>query len=277
MVKSRCWFGSFGFVYFIRGRWVHLRSFRRALGVVGFLQVRLIHFGSALNVVGFLRVRLVHSSLTWGSLGSFGFILSRPGDCWVHSGAPCETLCSFAFAWFIRADAGCRLAHSVEPCDLFGFVRTRPWGLSVHFRSFGAIGRALGVVGFIRVGLVHSGAPSVSLGSYGFIRSCAGGYWVHSDSFARSMWVVGFIHVRMAKSGVRRGRFVHSGTPWSIWLQSGSFGLFGGTLSVIGFICVRLVHSVTFWCSFGPFGRALGGDEFIGVCLVHSCSGTPRG
>ena len=71
--------------------------------------------------------------------------------------------------------------------------------------SFGSFGRTLGVVGLIRVRIVHSGVPWGSLGSFGFvwfirahpgcdrvhlrsfgsfgfvwfIRACTGGGWAH--------------------------------------------------------------------------------------------------
>ena len=93
-----------------------------------------------------------------------------------------------------------------------GFILARPGGRRVHSGSLGAFGRAIAVVGIIRVGLVHAGAPwgrwvhSGWLGSFGcalvalsasfvdvgFIPARPGGHRIHSDSsgsFGRALGV----------------------------------------------------------------------------------------
>ena len=119
--------GSFRFFSFFRagpvGRRVHFRSFRE--------------FERAPAAVGFIRIGFVHSESRRPS-GSFrrspvvGFIR----DCLVHLDAPRLSSGSFGYVWFIRAPPAGRRDHSV---------------------SLGSFVRALGVVQFIRVGLVYSG------------------------------------------------------------------------------------------------------------------------
>ena len=159
--------GSFGFVWFVRvrtwGRWSS-----SGWGVVVFLCVCLVQTSAT-------RVHLDHSGALWWSLGSFvvnwgsfgsfrrvlgvvGFIWARSGGRWVHShsfghvqghsGVPWELLDSFGFVWFIQA------------CS---------WGRWVHLSSFVSFGHAFGVVEFLRVRLLHSAAPKVSVGAFVFV------------------------------------------------------------------------------------------------------------
>ena len=79
---------------------------------------------------------------------------------------------------------------------MFGSFVAGPDGRRVHSRSFGSFVCAQGVVEFILVRFVHSGAPRGRRG--------------HSRSFGRTPGVVEFI----------RGRYVLSGAP------SGSSGSF---------------------------------------------------
>ena len=95
--------------------------------------------------------------------------------------------------------------------------------------------RVLSVVGFIRVRRVHSAAPCMSLGSFGFIGSIQ----------------------------MRSGRGV------------GSLGMFGRAQLFVGFIRVDLIHSYAsslFSVSFGfvGFERTLGVVGLIRVCSVLS-------
>ena len=140
------WSGSFGFVGFIRSR------------PVGFLRAcprgRLV-----------ISVRWVHPSAVWG--------------CLVHSGAPWGSSGSTAFVWFIRVG---RRIHSGVPrwssgsFRLVGLVRALPGCRRVLSCSLGSLRRALGVVGFIRVGWVHSGAQwGTSDSVVRFIRARHGG------------------------------------------------------------------------------------------------------
>ena len=139
-----CSFGSFGHapgvVGFIRARsgrrWVHLNA---TLVFIPFLGVHLRSIGTfarAPDVVEFIRVSLVHSGAPRGSSGSFGH---APWGGRVHWG----------------------LVHSRS----FGRA---PESQRVHSCSFRSFRRAPGVVGLIRVRLVHSGVPKWSPGSYVF-------------------------------------------------------------------------------------------------------------
>ena len=128
----------------------------RSSVVVGFTRVRpgghWVHPGylrslrCALVIVGFIWGRLVQSSSPWGSLGSSGFV------------------------WFTRERPGGRWVHAC--C----------W---VHPRSFGSLGCAVRVVGFIWCRWVHMGARLESMGSSGivmFTRVIRGGRCVHPVS-----------------------------------------------------------------------------------------------
>ena len=94
--------------------------------------------------VGFISVRSAHSCAPWGSLGSFGCALRVVGFIGFHLGEARGWSCSF---WCV------------------GFVRAHPGGRRVHFGSLCSFERVLGVVRFIRVRCVRSGAPWGSLGS----------------------------------------------------------------------------------------------------------------
>ena len=142
------------------------------------------------------------------------------------------------------------------------YLGTR-WGSLV---SFGSIGRALVVVGFIQVRLVHSGAPLGSLGSYAFVsfkRAQPGSRWVHSGSlgsFRRSLVVIGFICIRLVNWGSFGSFRRVPGVVGLIRVHSHSFRSFGRVQGLVLFIWVRLwIHSV----SFGSLRRALGVDGFI--------------
>ena len=102
-------------------------------------------------------------------------------------------------------------------------------GRRVHPGSLGELGCALGVVVFIRVRLVHWGAPWGWSGSSGVAGFIGVRRPVHPCSLERDMGLVGFI----------QGRRVHWGASW------GSLGSYG----VAGFINVRtegrLFHQVS--------------------------------
>ena len=176
--------GSFGLVGFIlvrpsRGRdcLVSSGSFGRALGdvvFIGFIRAhRGVHsgslglFGSALAIVvfiwlvGFIRARCggrcvhsgvppwMHSISPWGSSGSCGFFLARPG---VHLGS---------LGLFRRA-----LGVVLFNLGVIGFIRSRPGGGRVYFSSLGLFGRALGDVIFIRASPSGRWVHWCSLGSF---------------------------------------------------------------------------------------------------------------
>ena len=125
---------------------------------------------------------------------------------------------------------------------------------------WGPFERALGVVWFIRVRWVHSGA----LGDARFIWAHSGAAWGSLCSFEHVLEVVGFIQVRSrACCGVSCDGCVHSCVPWE-WL---------GSLWFDGFIPARpvgrWVHSSAPWLSLGSF-RFVG--YFRARCGV-SCDG----
>ena len=134
--------------------------------------------------------------------------------------------------------------------------------------------RGLGVVGFMWVCLVHSGARS--LGSFGravgvvlFILACSWGRRFDSGSL-RSLRYVGFIRAWLAGGGVHfsslgsfegvlvvveirtwvfgfiLARRVVIGFVWTLsrdrWFHSGLLGSFVRALGVVGFIWGRWVH-----------------------------------
>ena len=147
------------------------------------------------------------------------------------------------------ANIGCRVhstTHSVQVRRVrsvapWGFVRVRPGGRRIHSGSFDSFLRAKWVVWLIsaRSGdrCVHSGAPLLSSGSFGFvgfIRSRPGGRRAHSvslGSFKRALGVVRYIRVHSGSFervvgvvGFIRVRWVHSGAPLG---SSGLFELIG--------------------------------------------------
>ena len=133
-VHSRAPCGSFGIVWFIDSR----PGVRRVLsGAFG-------PFPCALRVVWIVRVPLLHFRAPWGSSGSFGCV--RP----IPERLKCRRV---------------RLAHSRTPSGSsgsFGCVRSipmRPGSRRVRSCAFGPFSCALGVVGFVRVRLVHSRSP----------------------------------------------------------------------------------------------------------------------
>ena len=135
-------------------------------------------FLCALGVVGIIRVRSVHSLAHWGSSCSFWCVRSIPAKF------RCRSVRSGAFAPFPRVVVVVgfsAVAFCPFPCavGLVVLVRVRsvhfcaPWGSSGSFGSIPArhgcrrvrsdalapVIRALGVVGFLWVRLVHSRAP----------------------------------------------------------------------------------------------------------------------
>ena len=161
------------------------------LGVVGFIRGRGVHSGWLCvslvlsGVVGFIRGLWVHSGSHWGSFVSSGIVGWRNGDRlvyprsldtpgfvirWVHPGS----FGSHALPWV-----------SLGSLVLVGFTRVRSADLWVHPETLSSFGCALGVIGFIRGGWVHSGKPWESLGSsgvVGFTRVRPGVRCVHLES-----------------------------------------------------------------------------------------------
>ena len=124
---------------------------------------------------------------------------------------------------------------------VFSLIRARPVCPRLHSSSFDSPRRAPGIVGFIRVLSVHSGAPRVSSGR---ARS-SGAPRGSSSSFA-------FVSFVLARPG---GRLFHSrsfSAPTE--LSSGMFGSFEHATWVVGFIPVCLVHLGAPRCSSSLFG-----------------------
>ena len=141
----------------------------------------------------------------------------------------------------------CLLGRTLLVVGFVEFIRALPGGRRVHPCSLGSLGRALEVVGFIRVRNVHYGAPWGSLGSFG---------------------LVGFIQARH-----RRGR-----------IHSGSLGSFGRAHGVVRFIRIHsglfgFIRACPGLGSLGSLRRALGVLGFLlarpGDRWVYS--GTPNG
>ena len=194
-------------------------AFRRSLWVVALIQVRWVHsgtpFGSA-ALFRFVGCRCVHS-------GSFLFILARSCGRQVNL----VSLVSF---------------RSVQTVD--AFIQARTWGRRLSF------GRAFLVIVFILVRWVHLGALCVSLpralflslgslgrahGVVGFIRSSPWFIrvrWVHLGALCEplpcTLFVVGFIRARQGGGTVHscalRGLLVLFLFVGFI-LSSGSFGI----------------------------------------------------
>ena len=161
---------------------VHSGTFGRTPWVVEFIGYRLVHSCAPHGVVGFIRVVLVNfaeSSCPLGfvcyrlSSGSLGLVCFTPGVIWFIRSW---------LVWFIQERPGCRRVPSVS-CGLFG--------------------GAPSVVRFIRVRLVHSGAPLWWSGSLRFVwfsRVIHNGPMVHLRSFGefgRVQGVAWFIRVRL--------------------------------------------------------------------------------
>ena len=203
-------------------------SLRFAIGVVGFIQDRLVHSGSPLG-------KLV-------SFGVFGFTRVRSGGRCVHP----RTLGSLAFALGVVGFIGGRRVHSDSPsCGWFsssrvvGLTRIRPVGDWVNPASLGSLAFAVGVVGFFRCRWVHSGWSSGvvgftrlrpgggcvnpgSLDSLKFALVDAGFIWgllVHSISPWESLGSCGFTRVRPGVDGFIRSRWVHCDRPWGRWVH----------------------------------------------------------
>ena len=93
----------------------------------------------------------------------------------------------------------------------------RPGGRWVYPGSLDSLGYALGVVGFSRSCLVHSGGSWGSLGSsgvVGFTRVLPEGRWVRPGSLRPlgcALWDVGFI----------QGSWIHLDAPWGSQGSSG--------------------------------------------------------
>ena len=101
----------------------------------------------------------------------------------------------------------------------------------------------MGIVGVLRVPLVHSALTGVRL-------VLSGGHWGSLGSF-------GFIWFIRAR-------------PRCCWVYSGSFGSIGHSMGVVGFIQDRLVDSGTLWVSLGLFVFVWFFPAHPGSCLVHS-------
>ena len=166
----------------------------------------------------------VHSGAPWESLVSFGramvvaFIRARPWDRWVHSGARCGVSGSFWSVGFTRARPGGGRVY-LGSLRSFGcvvvFIRARPGGCWVQ--SDAPRGHSITLKGSFRR----------TLGVVGFIRERSGGRWVYSGAYwwlSGSLWIVG------TRPGGRRLHSVHSGAPWksfdSFWRVLGLSGLF---------------------------------------------------
>ena len=226
---------------------------------------------------------MLHYDAPRGSSDSFGFVLlkrPRPGGRRVYSGSFVSSGRAPGAFKFIRAHPG---GHRY----FFGFVSfilELTGGRWVHSCSFRC---APGVVGFIWVRLLHSGALLGSLCSFGlvcFIQAHPRGRRVLSASFRRTPGVVWIIRVRVVHSGAPHGRRVHLG----------SFASFGRVAEVVGvsllplaalrccsgsFVSVRFIRAChasrrVYSRSFGSFGHAPLEVGFILVRLVHS--GVPR-
>ena len=188
--------GSFGslvrapvVVWLVSVRLVHSGAPRRSSGSLGFVWLIL----TRPCVVGFIRDRLVNESVPRGSSGSLGqgssgsfafvwFILTRHGGrrvIMVCGGSRRVHWGSFASSGRIPGLVGfihVRLVHSGAPRKssfsfaslernpgVVGFIGERP---RVNSGWFGSFNCSTAVVGFIRVGLVHSDTPRVSSGSF---------------------------------------------------------------------------------------------------------------
>ena len=141
----------------------------------------------------------------------------------------------------------------------------RPGGRRVNFSSMGSFGRALSMVGFIRVRWVNSVAPWRSSCEFGFIGSILARPWrgrIHCRWFsllmrvlavvelscALSGWLDSFLCIGFMRARSERGRF-----------HSVSLCSFGRALGIVVFI--RWVDSGAHWSSsgsLGSFGLALG-------------------
>ena len=159
-------------------------------------------------------------------------------DLWVYPGTAWGSSVSFGFV---------------------GFIRARSWGRLVHCSSLSLFGRILGVV-CSSGRRVHSGAPLVSLVSFGFIPArpaCRPVHLVSLCSIGRALVVVVFIRA----------------CPACRWVHSGSFVSFMRGLCVVRFIgfvvfnracsCGPCVHSGVHYVSLGSFEPALGVVRFI--------------
>ena len=142
---------------------------------------------------------------------------------WVHSGVSGVSSGSFGFVGFIHASSG---------------------GGRVHLGPSGSLGRAIGVVWYIRVRpacrWVHSGVPF--------------GRQVHKCALSlleRALADLAFILDRWVHSGISLGWSGSNGfivfipgRPWGRWVHSSLLGSFRCALSMVGFIMVCWVHSV---------------------------------
>ena len=200
-------------------------SLRFAIGVVGFIQDRLVHSGSPLG-------KLV-------SFGVFGFTRVRSGGRCVHP----RTLGSLAFALGVVGFIRGRRVHSGSPsCGSFsssrvvGLTRIRPVGDWVHPASLGSLAFAVGVVGFFRCRWVHSGWSS---GVVGFTRLRPGGGYVNQGSLDSLKFAlvdahlgsIGSLNFALGVTGFMR---VHSGSPWGRWVHQESLGSLRSPLGSLG-------------------------------------------
>ena len=128
----------------------------------------------------------------------------------------------------------------MDSYGVVGFVRVQP---GVRLVNSGSFDCTLGVAGFTRGCLFHSGAHCGSLGSFGvarFIRVRPGiivGFirvlWFHACAPSGPLGSFGFVGFIRMRAG---GYLVHSGSLDSFGCPCGSFGSFRCALGVVGFI-----------------------------------------
>ena len=147
--------------------------------------------------------------------------MARPGGRRIHPVSLGSSRCALGVVRFIR---------------VAGFIGVRPCVRQIHQESFGSIACALGVVWLIRGIWVHVGASWGSFGVVGFVRVCLGSrgctmlvvgvHWVHAGV---PLWLSGSFAVVVFTPVC----------PWGPRVNSGSLGLLGYALVVVGFM--RLV------------------------------------
>ena len=160
-------------------------------------------------VVGFVQVPSVHSRTPWGSSSSFLCVRSIP----VRPGGRRVRLCTFGPFPFALV-----------------FVRVR----SVQFHA------SCVIVGCVRSIPVRTGGDRNRSGAFG--------------PFPYALWVIECV-------------WSNNVFPWGRWLRSFAFGPF--TLGVVGSVHSRAGRFVRI-CAIGPFLCALGVVGFVCVRSVHS-------
>ena len=232
--------------------------------------------GCALGVVGFIQCRWVHWGTSWGSSGSSGF-------CWLHWGAHLGSSGSSGVAVLIGVRPGgrrvrpgslgslrctlevvrCRWvnwgAHwgSWGPSNVARTIELRPGGRRVSLGlleywcspwgssgSLGSLGCAMGVLGYVLDRRVHSVAPWESSGSSG-ISWLIG---VRPRGRRCALAVVGFtavagcIGVRPEGLWFIRCRCVVWGAPSGLLGSLGSQDSLECAVGMVGFVQGRRVH-----------------------------------